>query len=49
MGAFKSLPGGLSEMVRALVKVLGAASVRLNTAVDAHHRPRPVPRAIVDG
>ena len=32
-GAFKSLPGGLSEMVRALVKVLPAASVCLNASV----------------
>jgi oxygen-dependent protoporphyrinogen oxidase len=32
-GAFRSLPGGLSEMVRALVSVLPAAAVRLNTAV----------------
>jgi protoporphyrinogen/coproporphyrinogen III oxidase len=29
-GAFKSLPGGLSEMVRALAARLGPASVRLN-------------------
>ncbi len=34
-GAFKSLPGGLSEMVRALVDALGAEHVRLSTAVDA--------------
>ena len=34
-GAFKSLPGGLSEMVRALVDHLGTAHVRLNTGVDA--------------
>jgi oxygen-dependent protoporphyrinogen oxidase len=32
-GAFKSLPGGLSEMVQALVRTLGDTSVRLNTAV----------------
>src|SRR5581483_9763312 len=32
-GAFKSLPGGLSELVEALVKVLPADSIRLNTAV----------------
>ena len=32
-GAFKSLPGGLSEMVRALVKALPADAVRLNTGV----------------
>jgi len=34
-GAFKSLPGGLSEMVRALVSAIGEPHVRLNTAVDA--------------
>ncbi len=34
-GAFKSLPGGLSEMVRALVNALGEPHVRLSTAVDA--------------
>ena len=34
-GAFKSLPGGLSEMVRALVKALGADHVRTGTRVDA--------------
>jgi oxygen-dependent protoporphyrinogen oxidase len=34
-GAFKSLPGGLSEMVRALVKALGAEHVRTGTRVDA--------------
>ncbi len=34
-GAFKSLPGGLSEMVRALVKTLGADHVRTGTRVDA--------------
>jgi oxygen-dependent protoporphyrinogen oxidase len=33
-GAFKSLPGGLSEMVRALVSALGEQHVRLNTAVE---------------
>jgi oxygen-dependent protoporphyrinogen oxidase len=32
-GAFKSLPGGLSEMVRALVNVLPAGSVCLNAPV----------------
>jgi oxygen-dependent protoporphyrinogen oxidase len=32
-GAFKSLPGGLSEMVRALVKTLPADTVRLNAPV----------------
>jgi oxygen-dependent protoporphyrinogen oxidase len=34
-GAFKSLPGGLSEMVRALVSALGESHLRLNTVVDA--------------
>jgi oxygen-dependent protoporphyrinogen oxidase len=34
-GAFRSLPGGLSEMVRALVDALGATNVRLNTRVSA--------------
>jgi oxygen-dependent protoporphyrinogen oxidase len=34
-GAFKSLPGGLSDMVRALVQSLGDANVRTNTGVDA--------------
>lgn len=34
-GAFKSLPGGLSEMVRALVESLGEENVRTNTGVDA--------------
>lgn len=32
-GAFKSLPGGLSEMVRALVAALGPANVRTRTRV----------------
>jgi oxygen-dependent protoporphyrinogen oxidase len=32
-GAFKSLPGGLSEMVTALVAALGPARVRLNARV----------------
>jgi oxygen-dependent protoporphyrinogen oxidase len=34
-GAFKSLPGGLSEMVRALVDALGREHVRTDTGVDA--------------
>lgn len=34
-GAFKSLPGGLSEMVRALVAAIGPEHIRLNTSVDA--------------
>jgi oxygen-dependent protoporphyrinogen oxidase len=33
-GAFKSLPGGLSEMVRALVATLPADSIRVRTAVS---------------
>jgi oxygen-dependent protoporphyrinogen oxidase len=33
-GAFKSLPGGLSEMVHALVRTLGEANVRTRTAVE---------------
>jgi protoporphyrinogen/coproporphyrinogen III oxidase len=32
-GAFRSLPGGLSEMVRALVAALPPNSIKLNTAV----------------
>jgi oxygen-dependent protoporphyrinogen oxidase len=32
-GAFKSLPGGLSDMVRALVAALPHDSIRINTAV----------------
>jgi oxygen-dependent protoporphyrinogen oxidase len=32
-GAFRSLPGGLSEMIRALVDSLPASSIRLNTSV----------------
>jgi oxygen-dependent protoporphyrinogen oxidase len=32
-GAFKSLPGGLSELVRALVNVLPADAIQLNTTV----------------
>jgi oxygen-dependent protoporphyrinogen oxidase len=34
-GAFKSLPGGLSEMVNALVGALGPGNIRLNSGVDA--------------
>jgi oxygen-dependent protoporphyrinogen oxidase len=34
-GAFRSLPGGLSEMVRALVGAIGSAGVRLNAGVSA--------------
>jgi len=31
-GAFRSLPGGLSEMVRALVRTLGERNIRMDTA-----------------
>ena len=34
-GAFKSLPGGLSEMIEALVRAIGAANVRTGTSVSA--------------
>jgi oxygen-dependent protoporphyrinogen oxidase len=37
-GAFKSLPGGLSEMVQALVKTLPPDSVRTNTVVTGVRR-----------
>jgi oxygen-dependent protoporphyrinogen oxidase len=40
-GAFKSLPGGLSEMVRALVLALGEPHVRLNAVVSAITGPGP--------
>src|SRR5580765_8057605 len=40
-GAFKSLPGGLSEMVRALVLALGEPHVRLNAVVNAITGPGP--------
>ncbi len=33
-GAFKSLPGGLSDMVHALVNAVGEANVRTRTGVD---------------
>jgi len=33
-GAFKSLPGGLSDLVRALIATLPAESIRLRTAVS---------------
>jgi protoporphyrinogen/coproporphyrinogen III oxidase len=36
-GAFRSLPGGLSEMVRALVATLPARSIRLDTGVSQVH------------
>jgi oxygen-dependent protoporphyrinogen oxidase len=34
-GAFRSLPGGLSELIRALVSALGERAVRVNARVDA--------------
>lgn len=34
-GAFKSLPGGLSEMVQALVRAIGEQHIRTNTSVTA--------------
>jgi len=37
-GAFKSLPGGLSDMVRALVAALPADSIRVRTAVSRIHK-----------
>lgn len=37
-GAFKSLPGGLSDMVRALVATLPADSIRVRTAVSRIHK-----------
>jgi oxygen-dependent protoporphyrinogen oxidase len=40
-GAFKSLPGGLSEMVRALVRTIGADRVRVGTEVTAISGPGP--------
>ena len=57
-GAFKSLPGGLSEMVRALVGTLPAGTVHTNTVVtrtgrkpgraaDSAWRPEPAWRTTV--
>ncbi len=40
-GAFKSLPGGLSEMVRALVRVIGASNIRMGTEVASIHGRGP--------
>jgi oxygen-dependent protoporphyrinogen oxidase len=40
-GAFKSLPGGLSEMIRALVRVIGDANVRTGTKVTSLTGPGP--------
>jgi protoporphyrinogen/coproporphyrinogen III oxidase len=40
-GAFKSLPSGLSEMIRALVRVIGDANVRTGATVTAVAGPGP--------
>jgi oxygen-dependent protoporphyrinogen oxidase len=40
-GAFKSLPGGLSELVRALVRALGEQHVWTDTAVNGVTGPGP--------
>jgi protoporphyrinogen/coproporphyrinogen III oxidase len=40
-GAFKSLPGGLSEMIRALVRVIGDANVRTGIKVTGVTGPGP--------
>jgi protoporphyrinogen/coproporphyrinogen III oxidase len=40
-GAFKSLPGGLSEMIRALVRILGDANVRTGATVTSLTGPGP--------
>jgi len=40
-GAFKSLPGGLSEMIRALIRVIGEANVRTATKVTGLTGPGP--------
>jgi oxygen-dependent protoporphyrinogen oxidase len=40
-GAFKSLPGGLSEMIRALVRIIGDANVRTGTEVTGVTGPGP--------
>jgi protoporphyrinogen/coproporphyrinogen III oxidase len=40
-GSFKSLPGGLSEMIRALVRVIGDANVRTGTKVTGLTGPGP--------
>ena len=42
-GAFKSLPGGLSEMVTALVQKIGAAQVRTGTVAIRVTCDRPAP------
>ncbi len=49
-GAFRSLPGGLSEMVDALVKVLPPGAIRLNCHVTrVVHTPRGVRAELADG
>jgi len=40
-GAFKSLPGGLTELVSALVKALPSGSIQLNTTVTRIAGPGP--------
>jgi len=40
-GAFKSLPGGLSEMIRALVRVIGDTNLRTGTTVTGLAGPGP--------
>ena len=52
-GVFRSLPGGLSEMVRALVRTIGQSHVRTNSPVagiggEAFMARRAVPRFTVD-
>ena len=48
-GAFKSLPGGLSDLVRALVAALPPDSLRLNTTVNRVHADGTGLRVEVDG
>src|SRR5215510_2275416 len=48
-GAFKSLPGGLSEMVRALVATLPTESIRVRTPVTRVQRDREVFRVETGG
>jgi oxygen-dependent protoporphyrinogen oxidase len=40
-GVFRSLPGGLSEMIDALVRALPSSSIRLRTAVSGISAARP--------
>lgn len=48
-GAFKSLPGGLSEMVRALVDAIGAANVRTGIAIASVDGRGPFSVRATDG